>query len=289
MKSNAAHDTARYALPRDLEEAIRLMESGAERVIAGGTDVYPGVNTNTPTGSFVDITRLDELRGISGTDDHHRIGALTTWSEIASSRELPSSFSGLRRAAREVGSVQIQNVATIGGNLANASPAADGVPPLLVLDASVELASWRGTRVLPLSEFIVGYRSTALERDELLTAVLVPRALDDASTDFRKLGSRAYLVISIVMVATLLQADQDGRVTSAAVAVGACSPVAMRLSDLEEELVGRHMGDDLQAIPRSEHLAALSPIDDVRASGRYRRDAALTLVRRSIGECRARR
>ena len=289
MKSNSANDTARYVLPRDLEEAIRFLANGEGRVIAGGTDVYPGVDTATPTEPLIDITRLGELRGISASDDHHRIGALTTWSEIAAFHDLPSSFSGLRRAAGEVGSVQIQNVATIGGNLANASPAADGIPPLLTLDASVELTSSRGTRVLPLTEFIVDYRTTALERDELLAAVLVPRALDDASADFTKLGSRTYLVISIVMVATLLQTDEDGIVTSAAVAVGACSPVAMRLGELEEELVGRHIGDELEMIPHREHLVSLSPIDDIRASHRYRRNAALTLVQRSIGECRRRR
>jgi CO/xanthine dehydrogenase FAD-binding subunit len=289
MKSNSANSTARYVLPRDLDEAIRVLASGDGRVIAGGTDVYPGVRELTPTEPLIDITGLEELRGISVSDDHHRIGALTTWTEIAASRQLPRSSSGLRRAAREVGSVQIQNVATIGGNLANASPAADGVPPLLTLDASVELASPRGTRVLPLGEFMVGYRTTALERDELLTAILLPRTLDDASADFRKLGSRAYLVISIVMVSTLLRVAEDRVITSAAVAVGACSPVVMRLGLLEEELVGRHIDEELETFPRREHFESLSPIDDVRASRRYRRDAALTLVQRSIRECRRRR
>lgn len=278
-----------YSIPGDLQDAIGHLSGGEGRVIAGGTDIYPGVAGAAISEPLIDISRLDELRGIATTDVHHRIGALTTWSDIANAHGLPRSLTGLQSAARQVGSVQVQNVATIGGNLCNASPAADGVPPLLTLDASVELASSRGTRVLPLEAFLVGYRETALQPDELLTAILVPRHLDDAATSFTKLGSRRYLVISIVMVAILLDTDETGIIGTARVAVGACSPVTMRLVDLEAELIGRSLDDELEAIPRKAHLSSLSPIDDVRATAGYRRDAAFTLVKRSLRTCREQR
>ncbi len=286
MNMNVANDTVQYLLPHDLSEAVRLLADEHGCVIAGGTDVYPALGGVAPTQPVIDISKLDELTGLTTTEDHHRLGALTTWSEIASAADLPRSFAGLRQAAREVGSVQIQNVATIGGNLCNASPAADGVPPLLTLDASVELASVRGTRVVSLESFLLDYRKTALEPDELLTAVLVPKEVDSASAVFEKLGSRQYLVISIVMVAVLLEADGFGVVTTARAAVGACSPVAMRLAGLEDELLGRQIDDELEMVVRDEHIAGLRPIDDVRASSEYRHDAALTLLRRSLRRCR---
>ncbi len=284
MKSNAVNETTRYAVPKSLEEALRILADGGRTVIAGGTDVYPAAGATIPSGSFVDLSSVDELRGITKVGGHHRIGALATWTEIANAGRLPGSFHALRRAAGEVGSVQIQNVATIGGNLVNASPAADGVPPLLVLGALVELTSVRGSRVLPIEEFLVGYRATALDDDEILTAVLVPDDHDGASSVFIKLGSRSHLVISIVMVAVLLDTAPDGTVMTAKVAVGACSPVATRLHALESELIGRNTAESLEMVPRPEHLAPLSPIDDVRATAAYRTGAAFTLIERGLAD-----
>ncbi|HLA93991.1 MAG TPA: FAD binding domain-containing protein [Actinomycetota bacterium] len=271
-----------YLVPIDLEDAIE-MRSGGLTVLAGGTDVYPA-HVGRPMGPVVDISGLSELRGIAETTEGYRIGALTRWADVVAA-SLPSGFDGLRAAAREVGSVQVQAAGTVGGNLCNASPAADGVPPLLTLDASVELASVSGTRVLALEEFITGYRQTALAPDELLTAVLIQHTMTEARAAFSKLGLRRYLVISIVMVAATMAVDGDGHIQRARVAVGACSPVAQRLPDLEASLVGRLVGEDLGALALPEHLSALAPIDDVRASADYRRDAALTLVRRTLASC----
>jgi CO/xanthine dehydrogenase FAD-binding subunit len=191
----------------------------------------------------------------------------------------------LKSAAREVGSVQIQNRGTIAGNLCNASPAADGVPPLLALDAEVELVSKRGARTMPLADFIVGNRKTQRNPDELLTAVLVPRGLEDAASAFVKLGARRYLVISISMVAVVLLLQDRRRVLEARVAVGSCSAVAQRLRVLEAELVGASVRDGMGALVRPEHLAPLSPIDDVRATAEYRMDASLRLVQRALNAC----
>ncbi len=166
-----------------------------------------------------------------------------------------------------MGSLQIQNRGTIAGNLCNASPAADGVPPLLALDASVEITSASGIRVLPLSSFITGYRSTALRAGELVSAIIVPKPAASARSAFVKLGARKYLVISILMAAAVIEQDAEGRISKAAVAVGAASPVAQRLPALERALVGLVPEQSLATHVRKEHLAPLSPIDDVRATG----------------------
>ena len=270
-----------YLAPRSLGEALEALGSGGVRVLAGGTDLYPALRDRPVTFPVLDIGRIAELRGIARTaDGGWRIGAATTWTDVINAA-LPDAFDGLKAAAREVGSIQIQNAGTVGGNLCNASPAADGVPPLLTLDAAVELASVRGNRVLPLAEFVTGVRTTARQPDELLTAVLVPPQPEAACAAFRKLGSRRYLVISIAMVATLVVADATGRIADARIAVGACSPVARRLPALERTLRGQPVAAAAAQV-RPEHLAPLAPIDDVRASAAYRLHAVAVLLRRAL-------
>ena len=272
-----------YVVPADVAAALEMRGAGYT-VLAGGTDLYPQHVGRPMPSRVVDIGGLTELRGIAETDGGFRIGALTRWADVAAAA-LPGAFDGLRAAAREVGAVQVQHAGTIGGNLCNASPAADGVPALLTLDASVELTSATGTRSLALESFLTGYRQTALRPDELLTAVLVPRgATGDAPSAFLKLGLRRYLVISVVMVAVVVSLDADGAIGEGRVAVGACSPVAQRLRSLESHLVGRSPGA-IDAATIEEHLSALSPIDDVRATADYRRTAAALLVRRALRSC----
>ena len=271
-----------YFVPVDVAEAATMKRAGAQ-VLAGGTDVYPAQVGRPFVGSVVDISGLAELHGIEATDRGWRIGALTRWADMAAA-DLPPCFDGLRAAARDVGGIQVQNAGTIGGNLCTASPAADGVPNLLALDASVELTSPSGRRVVPIEDFLTGYRATALGGDELLTAVLVPRDGEDARAAFLKLGLRRYLVISVVMVAAVVALDESGLVRFARVAVGACSPVAVRLRKLEDELRGRPAGE-LAAAVTPEHLADLTPIDDVRATAAYRLRAATILVRRALDRC----
>ena len=272
---------AGYAQPTSLAEAVTLLGDGGWTVLAGGTDVYPALGENPLTSPVMDISRLGDLRGIAPAPDGGiRIGALTTWTDIVRA-SLPPAFRALQQAAREVGSVQIQNRATIAGNLCNASPAADGVPPLLALDARVELASRSGNRTLPLSDFIQGNRKTARDSGELLAFIHVPAAGLQGNSAFFKVGSRRYLVISIAMIAARLAADGNGIITDAAVAVGACSAVAQRLPALESALIGQNL-QAAAGIVAPQHLAALSPIDDVRAPAGYRMDAALEGVRRAL-------
>lgn len=270
-----------YVRPASLEAALSAVAVPGARVLSGGTDFYPTNGLRPITSPIVDISAVGELRSITSGAGGVRFGARATWSDIVAA-SLPSSFDGLKAAAREVGSLQIQNAGTIAGNLCNASPAADGVPPLLALDAEVELQSAAGgTRSLPLSRFITGYRQTALRPGEIVTAVTVPRPIGGRST-FGKLGSRRYLVISIAMVAVNIVVDGDGIVSDIRVAVGACSAVAQRLSQVEQALRGKPARPGISAVVTPSQLAGLTPIDDVRATAKYRVDAGLTLVRRTI-------
>ena len=269
-----------YARPTCLEDALRFLARGGQAVLAGGTDYYPARVGKPLADDLLDVTALRELRGISEHADHWRVGATTSWTEVIEAK-LPPLFDCLKLAAREVGGLQIQNSATVAGNICNASPAADGVPALLALDAGVEVASAGKTRVLPLHQFILGPRRTALRSGELVTAIVVPKPKHDAKSDFLKLGARKYQVISIAMVATVLEIE-DGKVRAARIAVGSCSPAARRLPALESVLAGKSLDRKLSAWVKPEHLATLSPIDDVRGSASYRRDAALTLIRRSL-------
>jgi CO/xanthine dehydrogenase FAD-binding subunit len=278
-----------YLKPKTLDEAVSLLAAGGSQILAGGTDFYPALGDKLPQGTIVDVSALREIRGISIGADHIRIGGLTTWTEVIRT-PLPHCFDALKAAAREVGSVQIQNRGTVAGNLCNASPAADGVPPLLALDAVVELVSAAGRRQMPLAEFIVGNRKTSLRPGEILAGILIPRTVENSTSAFLKLGARRYLVISISMVAALIQSDDTrrddvGRVADARVAVGSCSARARRLGDLEKELVGLPCAPGIGDAVTKAHLSPLSPIDDVRATAEYRHDASLVLVRRALEAC----
>ncbi len=266
-----------YARPRSIEEAAEAMSAPGALALCGGTDVFPAHAGRALARPVVDLSGIAALKGIAETPEGFRFGAATSWSMIAKA-DLPPAFDALKSAAREVGSIQIQNRGSIGGNLCNASPAADGVPPLLALDASVELASRNGRRVLALSSFITGYRRTALRQGEIVTAVIVPKPSANARSAFVKLGARRYLVISILMAAAVVEKDEAGRIAKVAVAVGAASPVAQRLAELEQELRGAGPGERPSARVAAHHLSGLSPISDVRASDAYRREAAIALV-----------
>jgi CO/xanthine dehydrogenase FAD-binding subunit len=269
--------------PTTIDEAVAALANQGGQILAGGTDFFPALNGGPVRQPVIDIGRIDELRGIQTLPDRIRIGAATSWSEFIA-HPLPTCFDGLKAAAREVGSLQIQNAGTIGGNLCNASPAADGVPPLLALDAEIELAGPSGRRTLKLTDFLTGYRATAKRPDEILTAILVPCTIDQGRSSFLKLGGRRYLIISIAMVAAIIEIE-GGVVVQARIAIGACSTVALRLPELEQALIGAPAKPGLGALATAKHLTALAPIDDLRATAEYRRDAALTLIRRALDLC----
>lgn len=273
----------RYDRPTTLPEALGLMADTGARALAGGTDLYPATAAQSLAGGIVDLSGIEALRGLVLSDGQLRIGAMTSWSEIAEAR-LPPALHALQQAARQVGGRQIQNAGTIGGNLCNASPAADGVPPLLAVDAKVEVAGKDGVRQLALSSFLLGPRRTALQRGEVLCALCIPETSLTGTSRFMKLGARSSLVISIAMCATRIETS-GGKVVSAALAIGACGPIATRLADLERRMIGADAATCPELITDETVGAALSPIDDIRATSAYRRKAAVELLARAVRGC----
>lgn len=270
-----------YHRPAALSDAVALLTSGA-RVLAGGTDLYPSTTAPDLPGPVVDVTALPDLQGITHGADGLRIGACTTWGQIAAA-PLPPALHALAQAAREVGGRQIQTAGTLGGNLCNASPAADGVPPLLACDALVDLTGPDGPRRMTLADFLTGPRRTLLRPAEILTAVVIPPGGLTGASRFLKLGARAYLVISITMVAARVQV-QGGRISQVALAVGAASPVARRMTEVEAALIGAHATTASDLVTPEMVAAALSPLDDARASATYRAHAACELLRRAVAD-----
>ena len=269
----------RYFRPSTLAEALAIRRDEDVTIIAGGTDIYPAHAARRAWGDpahkdLLDVTGIVELRGIEDRGDHVRIGALATWADLVRADRLPPLFDGMREAARQVGGMQVQNRGTIVGNACTASPAGDGIPNLLALDAEFEIAGQEPARV-PAEAFFTGYRATACGPASIVTGILVPKR--GGCGRFVKLGARRYLVISIAMVAAVVEADRAGRIVAARVAVGACSAVARRLPALEADLAGVPVAD-AAGVAAPRHLSGLSPIDDIRASAAYRAAAARALV-----------
>ncbi|MEC7491147.1 MAG: FAD binding domain-containing protein [Pseudomonadota bacterium] len=270
-----------YSRPKELAEALAVLSGGAHTIVAGGTDFYPARVGKPIDENVLDVTAISGLRRIEHCGDYIQIGATSTWTDLLRAN-LPGWFRVMELAAREVGGVQIQNAGTIAGNVCNASPAADGMPGLMALDASVLLASVSGEREIPVADFVIGNRKSARKPDEMVLGLRVPVCGNTAKSTFLKLGARKYLVISIVMVAVVLETTDDGNVDRLRIAVGSCSEVARRLPAAEVALAGQPLNAALADCITSEHLASLSPIDDIRGSAEYRRDASLTLVRRAV-------
>lgn len=268
-----------YIAATQLSQALDVLAQGQAEVIAGGTDWFPALGERVFDGTLLDVTGIPDLNGITQTAEGWRIGATTCWSDIIRA-DLPPAFDGLKQAAREIGSVQIQNTGTIAGNLCNASPAADGVPPLLTLDAEVELASARARRRMPLADFLKGVRQTQRQPNELLSAIYVPAPPAAAQSAFLKLGSRRYLVISITMVSVVITLE-DARISAAKIAIGAASAVAQRMINLEARLTGLRP-EDLTDTITPEDFKTLSPITDVRGSAQYRREAVIAATHRAL-------
>ena len=271
-----------FARVTEIGEALKLLSQGKWTLIAGGTDFYPALNDALPEGNLLDIGSICPPQKISEQDDYWRFHALTSWRDVQDA-DLPQGFHSLQQVAREVGSIQIQNRATIAGNLCTASPAGDSIPVLLALDAEIEVMSLAQTRTLKLADFITGYRTHALKDDELVSAILIPKAKSQGQSFFYKLGGRKYLVISIAMVAVYFKL-QDDVIIEIAIAVGACSAVAQRITALEQILCGKSVSQDLTVYIAHAQFIELTPLDDVRSSEEYRRQIVPELVKYALKE-----
>jgi CO/xanthine dehydrogenase FAD-binding subunit len=269
-----------YLRAASISEALEALSRGF-RILAGGTDLYPSRAARPLEEPLVDISAVSELRVIEPIADGWRIGAAATFADLTNA-SLPPWFSGLKAAAREVGGLQIQNFATLAGNVCNASPAADGTVALLALDARVIVASRRGMREVALADFVTGPRRCDLACDEMVLAFDIPQRSKGARAAFAKLGHRRYLVISVVMASIMLEWDETDTITGAWIAVGAMSARALRLRSLERDLVGQKNSPAIAALVEARHLEALTPLDDIRGTRAYRLEAALTLLRRML-------
>jgi carbon-monoxide dehydrogenase medium subunit len=273
--------------PRDITEAVRLLDDGGGggRFVAGGTDI--AVQADRSVRFLVDITRLG-LNYIRQNGRGWAIGATTPMAELEKSAAVRAMAGGiLAQAAATCGSVQNRNMATLGGNLVNASPAADTATPLLVLNAAVVLEDGRGRRTVALADFFSGPHRTVLG-GALLVEVVLPElpAGIRAGWSFQKLG-RTLSDISLVNVAAGIGLDGEGRVQWVRIALGAVAPAPMRAGKAEGLLVGRKLESGAIEEAAAEAAREVSPISDIRASADYRRQMSGVLVRRALRECAA--
>ncbi len=278
-----------YRIPRfnyyrvtSLEEALKLVNELEDfKVVAGGTDLVMDLKIKRylPK-NIIDISRVKELDYIVDDGDRIRIGALTRLQEIVDSPIIKEKAYVLAEAVNQMASWQIRNIATIGGNLCNASPAADTAPPLYVLNAELKLVSVEGERIVPVTKFFHGPRKTELRRNELLAEIILP-VEKDAGASAIKLGRRTAFTLSIVAVATLVKV-KDNRFTDVRVALNSVAPTPVRAPSVEKALTGREVS--LEAVEEAAKLVVndIKPISDVRASADYRREMSVVLTRDSL-------
>lgn len=269
------------ARPKTLNDALALLarDAGTWKPFAGGTDLMVLLEAGKlAQRKFFSIWKLPELHGITATREYVTLGALTTYTEVQRSETLQREFPLLCRAAAETGSVATQNRGTLGGNIANASPAADSPPALLVYDAELELVSARGARWVPYAQFHKGYKQMDLAPDELIARIRIPRAWKGWKQYFRKVGTRRAQAISKVCFAGAAQIA-NSRVTDVRIALGSVAPAPLRCMKTEEFL--RDAGTlTPAAVKKAQEVLAqeIAPIDDFRSTAKYRRRVACNLL-----------
>jgi CO/xanthine dehydrogenase FAD-binding subunit len=276
-----------YHDPSSLDEACQIMAELKEKAqpLAGGTDLIVNMRKRVISPeSVVFLGRLDELRGQEVSNGQIRIGACLTAAELAESKQVEENMSALSLSAKRLGSPTIRNLATIGGNLVTARPAADLPPPLMAYGAEVVLKNSSGERSVALDKFFRGPGETVKKPDELLTEIVIEKPPPHSGSSYMRLGRRKTLVISLVNVATYLSlGSPDGRIVSARVVLGAVAPVPMRAATAEKILLGEKPSKKLFAKAAEAAAGDSKPIDDFRGSAQYRRAMVEVLTRRALG------
>jgi CO/xanthine dehydrogenase FAD-binding subunit len=277
-------------VPENLESALRLLSNEpGSRPFAGGTDLMVLLESGKlPPGNYVSIWGLKELRGITVTDDAVVLGALTTYTDVLSHAVLQSEFPLLCAAARQTGGIATQNRGTLGGNIANASPAADSPPALLAYDAELELVSAGGVRRVSYERFHSAYKVMDLAPGEIIHRIILPRRHGGWLQTYTKVGTRNAQAISKVCLAAVL--DLDGtRVRDARVALGSVAPIVVRCVQAEAALRGQTLDGALSTAAAAALAEDISPIDDVRSTARYRMRVAQNLLIQFLTDSRSRR
>lgn len=274
-----------FKAPNSLDDALALLGSangGQVRLLAGGTDLILQLHEHILSAdTVIDISRIPEIRDIRKDGDVIEIGAAVTYTEIVRSPIIKQHAYLLVEASKQIGAAQIQNMATIGGNLGNASPAADAVPCLYALDAHIVVRSQRGERLIPVGAFHKAYRSIDLDRDELITAVRFRAKPPSTSTAFYKYGLRKSQAISVVNAAVLLR-EIDGKIEHAVVALGSVAPTIIRSPAAESILLGQEPSPELFADAGEAARADSRPISDIRGSADFRRHLVGVCVSRAL-------
>lgn len=273
-----------YYRPGNLSDALQLVGEWRDRaqVLAGGTDILISLRRGTvEPEAIIDISAIDELRGIDQQKGYVVIGALTTHSQIRDSVEMKAWAPVLVEACQEVGSPQIRNRGTIGGNVGNASPAGDTIPPLYVLDAEIQLASLQGKRWVTVEDFFTGPGTTVCKPDELITGIRFHPFKEGSKSFFLKIGQRRAVTITKVSAAGILNLE-GSKVRSCRLALGAVAPTIIRLNEAEKVLTGKNLTEVLADEAADLAGKTCSPITDIRSSVEYRRRLATVLVRRGL-------
>lgn len=276
-----------YCAPKGLDEALDIFAEYGERAraLAGGTDLVLFMERGKLKPELVvEIPLCPPFTGMEVTNGQICIGSRTTMRELETSPIIREKLPILAEAAGKVGSLQVRNLATIGGNICTASPAGDTLPALLVLDASVRLARKGAERVIPLREFFVGPGETVRQPDELLTEVISPVPSGKVGWSFYKLSVRRYMDIAIVNAAALVVVDEEGSITDARLAFGSVAPTPIRVYEAEEKLKGNVVDENLLDEIAKLAQAASSPITDQRGTAEYRRIMVYRLAKRVVRE-----
>jgi len=270
----------------NLPEALALLahEPGVWQPFAGGTDLMVLLEAGKLSHKrFLSLTKIGDLRGIEVTADAVLLGALTTYTEIRKQAVLQTEFPLLCAAARETGSIATQNRGTLGGNVVNASPAADSPPTLLVYDAEVELVSTRGARWVPYHSFHTGYKKMLLAADELLRRIRLPRRAQLWRQYYRKVGTRKAQAISKVCFAGAARIE-SGSIRDVRIALGSVAPIVLRAAETEDALRGRAMNSATIATATETLAREIAPIDDIRSTARYRLRVAQNLLEEFLSQ-----
>lgn len=266
--------------PRTLSDALDRMagKPGEWKPFAGGTDLMVLLEAGKlPHRKFLSLWKLPELRGIAVTPEHVKLNALTTYTEIRRHEVLRREFPLLCQAAAETGSIATQNRGTLGGNIANASPAADSPPALLVYEAELQLASSAGLRWVPYHGFWKGYKQIDLRSDELICTICLPRKQSLSKHFYRKVGTRKAQAISKVCFAGAARTD-GGRITDVRISLGSVSPTVLRTAETEKILRGEKLTPLLVQAAQRALALEIAPIDDLRSTARYRLRVAQNLL-----------
>ncbi|MEA3238709.1 MAG: xanthine dehydrogenase family protein subunit M [Candidatus Bipolaricaulota bacterium] len=271
-----------YVKIKTIPELLSRIEEPGARILCGGTDLVVKMRSGTIDPQvLLDISDTQELRGIEEKDDRVTIGAATTVSEIIADPVIVGKLSLLQSVLRTLGSTQIRNCATLGGNLVNASPAADSAIPLLLYQAQVVVAGAQGDRQVPVEDFLLAPGKAALSSGEFVRSVSIPIPSATFTPFFHKVGRRKAMIIAIASLGALVSV-KDGTIDEIRLAAGSVAPRPIRLHNLETELTGKAITQSLIEQTKTAAMKAVSPIDDVRASANYRREVIGELVARVL-------